>query len=222
MAATKDRILDVALRLFARDGYEATSTSAIAGELGMTKGALYKHFPSKQAIFDSLVEQMLEKHRATVLKSGGAAGAIANAARAYATASPESMAALGETLFRHWVEDESAVAFRRTLSIERFHNERAAAAYDEFFVNGPLAHHEALFGQMVEIGALDGDPAQMALDFWAPVPLLMQAVDGNMVCEEAVARIRSHILAFAEKYVADPQKPNRTDTATAGKDNDHA
>ena len=41
---TKENILQVALTLFARDGYEAVSVSMIAGELGMTKGALYKHY----------------------------------------------------------------------------------------------------------------------------------------------------------------------------------
>ena len=40
---TKENILIVALRLFAKDGYEAVSVSRIASELGMTKGALYKH-----------------------------------------------------------------------------------------------------------------------------------------------------------------------------------
>ena len=44
MPDTKESILMTALHLFARDGYQAVSVSAIAGELGMTKGALYKHY----------------------------------------------------------------------------------------------------------------------------------------------------------------------------------
>ena len=60
MADTKERILMTALRLFARDGYEAVSVSAIAGELGMTKGALYKHYRNKRDIFDSIVERMVQ------------------------------------------------------------------------------------------------------------------------------------------------------------------
>lgn len=60
MADTKENILHTALRLFARDGYEAVSVSAIAGELGMTKGALYKHYKNKRAIFDSIVERMYQ------------------------------------------------------------------------------------------------------------------------------------------------------------------
>lgn len=44
MSDTKEKIMMTALRLFAKDGYEAVSVSRIAGELGMTKGALYKHY----------------------------------------------------------------------------------------------------------------------------------------------------------------------------------
>ena len=54
MADTRENILNTALRLFARDGYEAVCVSTIAGELGMTKGALYKHYKNKRDIFDSI------------------------------------------------------------------------------------------------------------------------------------------------------------------------
>ncbi len=50
MANTKKNILMAALRLFSINGYEAVSVSQIAGELGMTKGALYKHYKNKRDI----------------------------------------------------------------------------------------------------------------------------------------------------------------------------
>ena len=45
---TKERIIDVALELFAQSGYLGTSMSDIAKQLGITKGALYKHYTGKQ------------------------------------------------------------------------------------------------------------------------------------------------------------------------------
>ena len=57
---TKENILLTALRLFARDGFEAVSVSQIAGELGMVKSALYKHYKNKRDIFDSILERMDE------------------------------------------------------------------------------------------------------------------------------------------------------------------
>ena len=58
MTDTKEKILLTALRLFARDGYEAVSVGQLADALGLTKGALYKHYKSKRDIFDSILRRM--------------------------------------------------------------------------------------------------------------------------------------------------------------------
>ena len=58
--STKENILNTALTLFARDGYEAVSVSDIAGAIGLTKSALYKHYKNKRDIFDSIVKRMYE------------------------------------------------------------------------------------------------------------------------------------------------------------------
>lgn len=55
---TKERILEAALELFAQSGYSGTSMNDIAKQLGITKGALYKHYTGKQEILDRIVERM--------------------------------------------------------------------------------------------------------------------------------------------------------------------
>ena len=55
---TKERILRIALELFAQNGYLGTSMNDIAGQLGFTKAALYKHYAGKQEILDKIVERM--------------------------------------------------------------------------------------------------------------------------------------------------------------------
>lgn len=50
MSRTKARILDTALILFPQNGYYGTSMKDIAGMLGLSKAALYKHFESKEEI----------------------------------------------------------------------------------------------------------------------------------------------------------------------------
>ena len=52
---TKQRILQIAGELFARQGYTATTIADIARELGTTTAALYYHFPSKAAILSGLM-----------------------------------------------------------------------------------------------------------------------------------------------------------------------
>ncbi len=56
----KARILDVALRQFQVNGYEATSVRLIADQLGVTTPALYYHYPSKEAILLAAVAPYFE------------------------------------------------------------------------------------------------------------------------------------------------------------------
>ena len=58
---TRTRILASALALFAKKGYEHTTFTDIAARLKMTKGAVYWHFESKEALLMALVYEMLEK-----------------------------------------------------------------------------------------------------------------------------------------------------------------
>lgn len=51
---TERRILDAARRLFAEKGYEKTSVQDIISATGLSKGAVYHHFRSKEAILDRL------------------------------------------------------------------------------------------------------------------------------------------------------------------------
>ena len=70
MTDTKEKILAVALQLFAKDGYEAVSVSKIAEKLGITKGALYKHYENKKDIFNSIVARMSQSDHEIARKYG--------------------------------------------------------------------------------------------------------------------------------------------------------
>ena len=56
---TRSHILDVAGELFAQRGYDATSVADICDGAGVTKGAFYHHFESKQAVFLELRDRWL-------------------------------------------------------------------------------------------------------------------------------------------------------------------
>lgn len=57
---TRQRIQDVALELFAEQGYEKTSLREIAEHLDVTKAALYYHFKTKEEIIVSLFEDLTQ------------------------------------------------------------------------------------------------------------------------------------------------------------------
>src|SRR5689334_1960185 len=54
----REQLMDVASRLFAKLGYEATTTAAIAESAGVTEPILYRHFNSKQEMFIAIVKAM--------------------------------------------------------------------------------------------------------------------------------------------------------------------
>ena len=53
----RQEIMDTALRLFGEKGYEKTSITDIAKAIGVAQGLCYRYFPSKEALFDSAIEQ---------------------------------------------------------------------------------------------------------------------------------------------------------------------
>jgi len=54
-------ICDAASRLFAEKGYDTTSLQDVAQSVGVTKAGLYHYFPTKQALFDTIVLNTLEE-----------------------------------------------------------------------------------------------------------------------------------------------------------------
>jgi AcrR family transcriptional regulator len=53
-------VLDTALRLFSKQGYRGTSVREIADSAGVSIGNLYHHFPDKEAIFRTLLDEYRE------------------------------------------------------------------------------------------------------------------------------------------------------------------
>jgi AcrR family transcriptional regulator len=58
MSSARERLLESAKRLFSQKGYYATSVEDIVASAGLSKGAFYFYFKSKEELFKSLVEEM--------------------------------------------------------------------------------------------------------------------------------------------------------------------
>ncbi len=75
-AGRRQQILNVAIRLFARRGYQGTTTRLIAERAGVNEALLFRHFPSKEDLYWAVIEHKIEsarpgEHLRAVLTSGG-------------------------------------------------------------------------------------------------------------------------------------------------------
>ncbi len=150
MGDTKEKILLTALQLFARDGYEAVSVRNIAEELGMTKGALYRHYKNKRDIFDSIVDRMIQIDAQRAKEYQMPVEQYDDMADSYANTSWEDIEKYTIEQLKFWTEDSFALLFRRMLTLEQYRNAEMAELYGQCIVEGPVSYMEDLFRELTK------------------------------------------------------------------------
>ena len=173
MGNRKEEILIVALHLFTRDGYEAVSVSQIAGELDMTKGALYRHYKSKRDIFDCIVQRMEQQDSEQARQNEVPEESIENVPEEYQNVSVEDFVGYSKSMFEYWTEDDFASSFRKMLTLEQFRNEEMQNLYQQYLVSGPAEYVKDLFKNM-EIK----NPEEEAVKFYANMFFYYSVYDG--------------------------------------------
>ena len=173
MSNRKEEILIVALHLFARDGYEAVSVSQIAGELDMTKGALYRHYKSKRDIFDSIVKRMEQQDSEQVRENEVPEESIEKTPEEYQNVSFDDFVEYSKSMFEYWTEDDFASSFRKMLTIEQFRSEGMQKLYQQYLVSGPAGYVKDLFKNMKI-----KDPEENAVKFYANMFFYYSVYDG--------------------------------------------
>ena len=173
MGNRKEEILIVALHLFARDGYEAVSVSQIAGELDMTKGALYRHYKSKRDIFDCIVHRMEQQDGERARENEVPEESIEKTPEEYQNVSVEDFVGYSKSMFEYWTEEDFASSFRKMLTIEQFRSEEMQNLYQQYLVSGPAEYVKDLFKNM-EIK----NPEEEAVKFYANMFFYYSVYDG--------------------------------------------
>jgi len=76
--ATRGQLIAIARRMFADRGYEDTSIEAVLREAGVSRGSLYHHFASKEALFEAVAEDVeTSVGEQTLAAAGGSDGPVA-------------------------------------------------------------------------------------------------------------------------------------------------
>lgn len=190
MGSTKEEIMTVALHLFAKNGYEAVSVSQIAGVLGMTKGALYRHYENKRDIFLHIVKRMEQQDSEQARQNEVPEESIEKMPEEYQNVSVEDFVGYSKSMFEYWTEDDFASSFRKMLTIEQFRSEEMQNLYQQYLVAGPASYVKDLFESIGIANAKD-----KAAGFYAVMYFYCSMYDGaedkQNVKDEFVSAIKS-------------------------------
>ena len=194
MGNRKEEILIVALHLFARDGYEAVSVSQIAGELDMTKGALYRHYKSKRDIFDCIVQRMEQQDGEQAGEYDMPQEDKEKMPEKYEAVSFDDFVEYSKSMFEYWTEDDFASSFRKMLTIEQFRSEEMQKLYQQYLVAGPASYVKDLFESIGIVNAKD-----KAARFYSVMFFYYSIYDGASDKEKAKVEFVSAIKCLVQE-----------------------
>ena len=188
---TKGRILAAALEMFSQNGYAGTNIRELSASLGLVKSGVYKHYESKEAIWNALLDEMI----AYYADRFGSAEHLPPV--------PDSLEALTRLtmqMVNFTVHDERIVMTRKVLTLEQYRDDRARELATKHFLTGLTEMFTRIFTGMMEKGLLrKDDPEMLAFAYTAPISALIHLCDREPEkTEDAIRRIE----AFSRHFIA--------------------
>jgi AcrR family transcriptional regulator len=201
---TKEKIIYEALSLFSVRGYEAVSVRDISKNVGIKESSLYNHFKNKQDIFDTIIQVCNEKST-QLFTNLNLQQTFEGNIEIYKSITPEFLLQLVTRTFEFYVSDDYMLKFRRLLTIEQFNNEAISKLYIDIFIDQAIEFQTILFSTLMKEGLMiKADPKSVALEFYAPVFLILCRYD--KLTDEVKEILKNHIVNFTNKNIKQ-QKP---------------
>ena len=190
---TKEKILAAALDMFSQYGFAGTNIRELAGSLGMGKSSMYRHFESKEDIWNALLDEMIAYYG----EHFGSAEHLPPA--------PDSLEGLVDMTMRmvnFTVHDERIIMTRKVLTLEQFRDARARELATKHFLTGLTDMFARIFTGMMDKGLLrKDDPEMLAFAYTAPISTLIHLCDREPEkTEEAIKQVEAFSRHFIKTY----------------------
>ena len=191
---TKERILAAALEMFSQNGYAGTNIRELSASLGLVKSGVYKHYESKEAIWNALLDQMIAYYG----EHFGSPDHLPPVPD-----SPEELTRLTMHMVNITVHDEKIIMTRKVLTLEQFRDDRAKDLATKHFLTGLTEMFTQIFTGMMEKGVLrKDDPKMLAFAYTAPISALIHLCDREPEkTEDAIKQIEAFSRHFVRVYV---------------------
>lgn len=200
---TKERIVEEALTLFSVKGFKGTSVKNIADAVGIKDSSLYKHFKSKQEIFDTIVARVGEKIQEMSTDMGIPSENNFEAVIAYyGELSEKELQELSKKIFLFYLEDDFISRFWRMANIEQYQNKEIYEVFRTMFLENSITYQSRLFEEMIKKGFFVAvSPEVMAINFYAPIFFLLSKYNGRKEeREEALGLLERQVAEFYRIY----------------------
>ncbi len=190
---TKERILEAALDMFSQKGYAGTNIRELTASLGLVKSSMYKHFRSKEEIWDSLFDELIAYYD----ERFGSSEHLPPVPD-----SPEELVAMTMRMADFTIHDEKVVKARKLIMIEQFRSERMKELAAKYFLTGLTDMFTPVFRGMADKGLIRcDDPAMLAFAYTAPISALIHECDREPErTDEAIKRIEAFSRHFIKTY----------------------
>ena len=188
---TKERILAAALEMFSQKGYEGTNIRELSASLGLVKSGIYKHYESKEEIWNALLDRMIAYY-------GERFGSPEHLPPV--PDSPEEFIAMTMRMVDLTIHDEQIVKTRKVLTLEQFRDDRARDLATKHFLSGLTEMFTHIFAGMMDKGLFRrDDPAMLAFAYSTPISALIHLCDREPEkTDDAVRKIE----AFSRHFIA--------------------
>ena len=198
MKTTKEKIMKTALELFSKYGFDAVSVEMLSTELGVTKGALYRHYESKDAIFRDILNRVVQEDR------DNAEGNSLPLEREgeYHVSSLDDFIEFTLKQFQFFTLDQFGSEFRRLVTLEQFRNAEMIHLYQDVFMNGPLQYTEKILSSLMDDGKIKKcDVKEASIEFFAPFFTMLSLSDHSGDKVVLVERLRKQYQRFKSEYM---------------------
>ena len=187
---TRERLLQSALDLFSKKGFEATSVDEIAESIGIKGPNIYKYFKGKKGLFLELVNRTRDHYYNDMSFDK-------------AVISLDELKEFSLRQIRFTISDETVMKMRKMYTIEQFGNEEIGKLATIFQYNNIAGLYKNIFGKMMEAGTIKKcDPELLALEYFAPATLMIQLCDREPErIDEAMSIIERHIDFFIDTHL---------------------
>ena len=190
---TKERILEAALEVFSQNGYAGTNIRELSASLGLVKSGVYKHYESKEAIWNALLDEMIAYY-------GEHFGSSEHLPPV--PDSQEGLVTMTMQMVNFTVHDERIIMTRKVLTLEQFRDGRARELATKHFLTGLTEIFTHIFAGMMDKGSLRrDDPAMLAFAYTTPISALIHLCDREPDKKEAaLAKVEAFSRHFIRVY----------------------